>query len=69
MAALHPIIAAQPQPPLLRSRFLSNLVPMFCGAGGRAGGSITAALFLKEYVKEGVEWAHLDIAGPVRALG
>jgi hypothetical protein len=49
--------------------FLSNLVPMFCGAGGRAGGSITAALFLKEYVKEGVEWAHLDIAGPVRALG
>lgn len=34
-------------------------------AGGRAGGSITAALFLKEFVKEGVEWAHLDIAGPV----
>lgn len=29
------------------------------------GGSITAALFLKEFVKEGVEWAHLDIAGPV----
>jgi hypothetical protein len=31
------------------------------------GGSITAALFLKEFIKEGVEWAHLDIAGPVRA--
>jgi leucyl aminopeptidase len=29
------------------------------------GGSITAALFLKEFVKDGVEWAHLDIAGPV----
>jgi leucyl aminopeptidase len=42
---------------------------MFRPAGGRAGGSITAALFLKEFVKEGVEWAHLDIAGPVRALG
>jgi leucyl aminopeptidase len=22
-------------------------------------------LFLKEFIKEGVEWAHLDIAGPV----
>jgi len=29
------------------------------------GGSITAALFLKEFINEGVEWAHLDIAGPV----
>ncbi|KAI5066015.1 hypothetical protein GOP47_0018639 [Adiantum capillus-veneris] len=33
--------------------------------GGRAGGSITAALFLKQYVDENVQWAHLDIAGPV----
>jgi len=32
--------------------------------GPRAGGSITAALFLKQYVKE-TPWAHLDIAGPV----
>jgi leucyl aminopeptidase len=33
--------------------------------GSRAGGSITAALFLKQFINEGVEWAHLDIAGPV----
>jgi len=26
-------------------------------------GAITAALFLKEFVKEGTQWAHLDIAG------
>ncbi|MEH2067796.1 MAG: leucyl aminopeptidase [Nostoc sp.] len=32
--------------------------------GPRPGGSITAALFLKEFVKE-TPWAHLDIAGPV----
>lgn len=32
--------------------------------GPRAGGSITAALFLKQYVKE-TPWAHLDVAGPV----
>ncbi|EFJ45167.1 hypothetical protein VOLCADRAFT_106122 [Volvox carteri f. nagariensis] len=33
--------------------------------GTRYGGSITAALFLKQFVKERVEWAHLDVAGPV----
>lgn len=32
--------------------------------GPRAGGSITAALFLKQFVKD-TPWAHLDIAGPV----
>ena len=31
--------------------------------GGRSAGSITAALFLSEFV-EGPAWAHLDIAGP-----
>ena len=30
--------------------------------GGRAGGSITAALFIQRFVN-GVPWAHLDIAG------
>ncbi|MBD1844080.1 leucyl aminopeptidase [Cyanobacteria bacterium FACHB-63] len=32
--------------------------------GARAGGAISAALFLKQYVKE-TAWAHLDVAGPV----
>ncbi|MEX2454149.1 MAG: leucyl aminopeptidase [Rhodospirillaceae bacterium] len=31
--------------------------------GGRWGGSITAAQFLQRFVKDGVKWAHLDIAG------
>jgi leucyl aminopeptidase len=30
--------------------------------GGRAAGSITAAMFLKEFV-DGFPWVHLDIAG------
>jgi leucyl aminopeptidase len=35
-------------------------------SGGRWGGAITAALFLKEFVKtDNVTWAHMDIAGPV----
>ena len=33
--------------------------------GERWGGAITAALFLKAFVDEGMRWAHLDIAGPV----
>ena len=35
--------------------------------GPRLAGSITAAQFLQRYVDEGVEWAHLDIAGMVWA--
>tara|TARA_B110000908_G_scaffold105808_1_gene124586 strand:+ start:496 stop:1965 length:1470 start_codon:yes stop_codon:yes gene_type:complete len=31
--------------------------------GGRAGGSITAAQFLKRFVKDDCPWIHLDIAG------
>jgi len=33
-------------------------------SGGRYGGAITAAMFLQEFVKDGIKWAHLDIAGP-----
>ena len=29
------------------------------------GGSITAALFLQDFVTKGLPWAHLDIAGTV----
>ena len=32
--------------------------------GGKGAGSITAALFLKEFVSKAA-WAHLDVAGPV----
>ncbi len=35
--------------------------------GPRAGGSITAALFLKEFVQASIPWAHIDIAGTVWA--
>ncbi|GAA3847891.1 leucyl aminopeptidase [Streptomyces phyllanthi] len=32
--------------------------------GERFGGGLVAGLFLKEFVGEGITWAHLDIAGP-----
>ncbi|KHN42824.1 Leucine aminopeptidase 3, chloroplastic [Glycine soja] len=33
--------------------------------GGRQGGAIVAALFLKQFVDEKVQWMHIDMAGPV----
>ena len=32
--------------------------------GKRYGGAIFAAMFLKEFVADGISWAHMDIAGP-----
>ena len=34
-------------------------------AAGGVAGTITATLFLREFVPDGVAWAHLDIAGPM----
>jgi len=41
---------------------LKSEIADFTNSGGRPGGSITAALFLKEFAG-GLPWAHLDIAG------
>lgn len=35
--------------------------------GSRMGGALHAAMFLKQFVPEGIPWAHIDIAGPSRA--
>ena len=37
--------------------------------GGRAAGSITAAHFLHRFVKPGIPWAHIDIAGVAQPVG
>ncbi|HZP48762.1 MAG TPA: leucyl aminopeptidase [Vicinamibacterales bacterium] len=41
---------------------LKSEIADFTNTGGRPGGSITAAMFLKEFTG-GLPWAHLDIAG------
>ena len=33
-------------------------------AAGRYGGALTAGIFLREFVGDGIPWAHVDIAGP-----
>ena len=41
---------------------LKSEIADFTNTGGRAGGSITAALFIKEFTG-GLPWTHIDIAG------
>ncbi|NET37144.1 MAG: leucyl aminopeptidase [Cyanothece sp. SIO1E1] len=43
---------------------LKSVVADMKNTGPRSGGAITAALFLKQFVKT-TPWAHLDVAGPV----
>eukprot|EP01098_Paradermamoeba_levis_P003108 TRINITY_DN1448_c0_g2_i1.p1 TRINITY_DN1448_c0_g2~~TRINITY_DN1448_c0_g2_i1.p1 ORF type:complete len:220 (+),score=78.93 TRINITY_DN1448_c0_g2_i1:1075-1734(+) len=44
---------------------LKNEEADLCSTGaGRYGGASTAAAFLSNFIDEGVNWAHLDIAGP-----
>jgi leucyl aminopeptidase len=43
---------------------MKSLVADMRNIGGKYGGSITAALFLQQFVEK-THWAHLDMAGPV----
>ncbi|MFF8605068.1 leucyl aminopeptidase [Streptomyces sp. NPDC015346] len=52
-----------PLPPELRKGMESPTADM-ANMGERMGGGLVAGLFLKEFVGEGITWAHLDIAGP-----
>jgi leucyl aminopeptidase len=52
-----------PLPPDYRKQLDSPVADMK-NIGGQYGGSLTAGLFLKEFVADGIPWAHLDIAGP-----
>jgi leucyl aminopeptidase len=45
---------------------LKSMIADMKNTGPRPGGSITAALFLKQFVQK-TAWAHLDVAGPVWA--
>ena len=54
-----------PLEPSYRSALKSPIADLK-NIGDRYGGSITAALFLSEFVDE-VPWVHLDVAGPARA--
>ncbi len=54
------------QMPLAKKYFegIKSPIADMKNTGPRGGGSITAALFLQQFVKD-TPWAHLDVAGPV----
>jgi leucyl aminopeptidase len=53
-----------PLPGYLRGKLDSEVADVKNVAAGRYGGALTAGIFLKGFVGEGIPWAHLDIAGP-----
>ncbi|MEU8309697.1 leucyl aminopeptidase [Actinomadura sp. NPDC048955] len=53
-----------PLPPELRKGLDSAVADIANISGERWGGMLVAGTFLKEFVPDGVKWAHLDIAGP-----
>lgn len=52
-----------PTPGELR-RTMDSSIADIKNIGERMGGGLSAGVFLREFVAEGVSWAHLDIAGP-----
>jgi leucyl aminopeptidase len=55
---------AMPLPEELRKGLDSTVADLTNVSPDRNGGMLVAGLFLREFVPDGVAWAHLDIAGP-----
>jgi leucyl aminopeptidase len=53
-----------PLPPELRKGLDSAVADIANVSGDRSGGMLVAGHFLREFVPDGVRWAHVDIAGP-----
>ena len=53
-----------PLPDELRKGLDSAVADIANVSGERWGGMLVAGIFLREFVPDGVRWAHLDIAGP-----
>jgi leucyl aminopeptidase len=55
---------AMPLPDELRKGLDSAVADIANVAAERSGGMLVAGLFLREFVPDGIRWAHVDIAGP-----
>jgi leucyl aminopeptidase len=60
---------AMPLPDELRGDLDSKLADVANVSGQRWGGMLVAGLFLRDFVADGVQWAHIDIAGPAYNTG
>jgi len=55
---------AMPLPPELRKGLDSSVADLINANTDRLGGMLVGGHFLSEFVTDGTEWAHIDIAGP-----
>lgn len=55
---------AMPLPAELRPDLDSRVADLANVTNHRWGGMLAAGLYLKEFVADGVQWAHIDVAGP-----
>jgi leucyl aminopeptidase len=55
---------AMPLPEHMRGDLDSRIADIANVTGSRWGGMLVAGTFLREFVPDGVAWAHIDIAGP-----
>ncbi|MGX7728686.1 leucyl aminopeptidase [Rhodococcus sp. 2H158] len=60
---------AMPLPAELRADLNSRVADLANVTPHRWGGMLAAGLYLKEFVAEGVQWAHIDVAGPAFNTG
>jgi leucyl aminopeptidase len=60
---------AMPLPEELRSDLDSRVADLANVTGHRWGGMLAAGLFLREFVADGLQWAHIDVAGPAYNAG
>jgi leucyl aminopeptidase len=58
-----------PLPGELRRALASSVADIANVTSERIGGMLAGGIFLREFVAEGVQWAHIDIAGPAFNAG
>jgi leucyl aminopeptidase len=58
-----------PLPEELRGDLDSRLADLANVTGHRWGGMLAAGIFLREFVADGLPWAHIDVAGPAYNTG
>ncbi len=60
---------AMPLPDELKEDLKSTVADLANVSGQRFAGMLVAGVFLREFVADGVNWAHIDVAGPAYNTG
>ncbi|MET0450546.1 MAG: leucyl aminopeptidase [Mycobacterium sp.] len=60
---------AMPLPDELKDDLKSTVADLANVSGSRYAGMLVAGVYLREFVADGVQWAHIDIAGPAYNTG